>query len=603
MKGRCYTGLSLFGIMNIDAWITVAIIGLCFVILTFTRLAADAVLMAALTLLLVLGILSPEQALSGLANEGMVTVAVLFIVSAGLRETGAINWISNLLLGRPSSKTNAQLRVMTPVAVLSAFLNNTPVVSMMIPAVSDWAKKHQLSVSHLLMPLSYAAIVGGTCTLIGTSTNLVVNGMLIKSGNSSGLSMFELAWIGVPAVVLAVAYTLLLSRWLLPERKSALTQFSDERQYTVEMMVEPGSALEGKTIEQAGLRQLGGLYLIEIERRGHILPAVSPQERLAGDDRLVFAGVVDSVVELQKIRGLKPATNQVFKLNMPRPERSFIEVVLSNTCPLVGKTVKEGKFRSRYNAAIIAVSRNGEQLKKKIGDIVLEAGDTLLLEGPPDFVENHRNSRAFFLVSLLEGAHTPRHDRAWLSLSILLAMVVVAATGLLSMLKAAMLAAGLMIICRCLTGNDARRSVDWQVLVVIAASFGLGEALFTTGAAAHLAAVVIGLGGDSPLVALALTYFVTALLTALVTNNAAAVLMFPVVFALAESLGVSYMPFVITLMMAASASFATPIGYQTNLMVLGPGGYHFSDYIRMGLPLTLLLGGLCIAVVPLVWRF
>lgn len=589
--------------MSLDAWIAIGTICLCFFTLLMTRWSADIVLMGGVTLLLLLGVIDTNQALLGMSNEGMVTVAVLFVVSAGLRETGAINWLSGFLLGKPSSENNAQLRVMTPVAALSAFLNNTPVVAMLIPAVIEWGRKHKLSVSKLLMPLSYAAIVGGTCTLIGTSTNLVVNGMLIERNEDSGLSMFELAWVGIPCVVITFIYVLVASRWLLPERVSADKQFGDARQYTVEMIVSPDSPLIGKSIEGAGLRQLSGLFLIEIERDGRALPAVSPHERLVGNDRLVFAGVVDSVVELQKIRGLVPATNQVFKIDTPRPQRSFIEAVVSDTCPLVGKSVRDGKFRSRYNAAIIAVSRNGEQMKQKIGDIVLQTGDTLLLEGSPGFVDSYRNSRAFFLVSELEGASTPRHDRAALSLSILGIMVVLVATGVLSMLKAAMLAAGLMIITRCLGGGSARRAIDWQVLVVIAASFALGQALFTSGAADQLATLLMGFSGGDPYMALMAVYVATALLTALVTNNAAAVLMFPVVFALADNLGVDFMPFVVVLMVAASASFATPIGYQTNLMVFGPGGYHFSDFVRMGVPLTVLLGIVCVLVVPIVWTF
>lgn len=590
--------------MNLDAWITIAVITSCFLSLILTRWAADVVLMGGLTLLLVLGILTPEAALSGLANEGMVTVAVLFVVSAGLKETGAINWITDTLLGRPSSTGNAQLRIMAPVAAMSAFLNNTPVVAMLIPAINDWARKYQLSVSKLLMPLSYAAIVGGTCTLIGTSTNLIVNGLVIKESGGEGLSMFELAWVGIPCVILVFFYVLIVSKWLLPERKSAVTQFSDVRQYTVEMLVEPGSSIDGKSIEDAGLRQLSGLYLTEIERRGNILPAVSPKERLEGNDRLVFAGVIDSVVDLQKIRGLKPASDQVFKINIPRPDRSFIEVVVSDTSPMLSKTIKEGRFRSLYNAVIIAVSRNGEQLRMKIGDVILQPGDTLLLEAPLAFVEQHRNSRDFFLVSELQGSSPPRHDKAVLSLAILLVMVVLVSTGLASMLKAAFVAAGLMILSRCLTGSNARRAVDLQVLVVIAASFGLGQALYQTGGADYLAALIVDLAGDgNPFIALAAVYAATALLTAMITNNAAAVLMFPVVLAMASTLGVSYMPFVIVLMVAASTSFATPIGYQTNLMVFGPGGYHFSDFIRMGLPLTILVGIVSLLIVPLVWPF
>jgi len=590
--------------MTIDAWITVAVIALCFFFLAFTRWAADIVLLGGVTALLVLGILTPEGALGGLSNPGMVTVGILFVVSAGLRETGAINWISEIVLGRPKSTAHAQFRVMAPVAGMSAFLNNTPVVAMMIPAINDWARKHQLSVSKLFMPLSYAAIIGGTCTLIGTSTNLIVNGLLLEHSPDGGLSMFELAWIGIPCSILVFVFVLLASPWLLPERKSAINQFADVRQYTVEMMVDSNSSLVGKSVEEAGLRQLGGLFLIEIERRSHVLPAVSPHERLEGGDRLVFAGVVESVVELQKIRGLVPATNQVFKLNIPRPERAFIEAVVSSTNSLVGKTVKEGRFRSIYNAAIIAVSRNGAQLREKIGEIELQTGDTLLLEAPPSFVEQHRHSRDFFLISELEGHTTPRHEKALLSVSILIGMVVLVASGVLSMLKAALLAAGFMVVTRCLTGNVARRAVDWQVLIVIAASFALGQALQVTGGAAKISELIIGFAGsDHPIIALAAVYFATALLTSLITNNAAAVMMFPVVLSMAEAMGVSYMPFIIVLTVAASASFATPIGYQTNLMVYGPGGYQFSDYIRMGLPLTVMIGIVCLVIVPLVWPF
>lgn len=585
-----------------EAWFTLLVICLCLGVLIFTRWAADVVLMGGLTLLLVFGVLSPEQALAGLSNEGMVTVAVLFIVSAALKETGAIHWVSDKLLGRPDNLSQAQIRVMLPVAVLSAFLNNTPVVAMMIPAVSDWAKKFKLSVSKLMMPLSYAAIVGGTCTLIGTSTNLVVNGMLI-SEKGEGLTMFALAWVGIPCVVVTFIYVLLSSRWLLPERRAAMSQFADARQYTIEMIVDAGSPLIGKSIEEAGLRQLPGMYLIEIERGEHIIPAVTPQERLSGNDRLVFAGVIDSVVDLQKIRGLSPATNQVFKLNAPRPERCLIEVVISDTNPLVGKSIREGRFRSQYNAAVIAVARNGEQLKVKLGDVVLQAGDTLLLESHPSFHEQYRASRDFFLVARLENSTPPRHERAGLSLMILVAMVLAVAVAGVSMLTAAMVAAGAMIMSRCITGGAARRSIDLHILVVIASAFGIGQAMYHTGAAGVLADALMSTVAGHPLFALSMVFAVTALLTSLITNNAAAVLMFPVVLALAESMGASYMPFVITVMIAASASFATPIGYQTNLMVLGPGGYHFSDYFRLGGPLTILIGIVTVALVPLVWPF
>ncbi|HFD91861.1 MAG TPA: SLC13 family permease [Gammaproteobacteria bacterium] len=589
--------------MTPEAWFTVAVIALCFGLLVFTRIATDIVLMGGLTLLLVSGVLTPEQALGGLANEGVVTVGALFVVVAGLKDTGAIAWVVEYILGRPKSLAGAQLRMMAPVAAMSAFLNNTPVVAMMIPAVQDWARRHRLSISHLLLPLSYAAMVGGTCTLIGTSTNLVINGLLIRELGGPGLGIFELARVGVPIALAVILAVVILGRWLLPERRSAISQFSDVRGYTVEMLVDADGPLVGKTIEEAGLRQLPGLYLIEIDRKDRLIPAVSPSEHLHADDRLVFAGVVESVVDLQKIRGLRPATDQVFKLDVPRPARCLIEAVVSDSFPTAGRTIRESRFRTRYNAAIIAVSRNGEQLKKKIGDIVLQPGDTLLLEAHPSFLEQQRNSRDFYLVSRLEDSNPPRHDRALLAIAILAAMVLSAAAGWLSMLEAAMLAGGLMIITRCTSGPNARRAVDWQILIVIAASLGIGQALYVTGAAQAIAGALLRLAGDSPTAALALIFALTTVFTAVITNNTAAVLMFPIALAASQSLEVSFMPFLIAIMVAASISFVTPIGYQTNLMVYGPGGYHFTDYVKIGIPLTLLVGILVIYLVPLWWAF
>ena len=586
-----------------DAWLTLAVVVVSFALLAFKGHAPDVILLGALTALLIFGVITPRQALAGLANEGMVTVGVLYVVVSGLRETGGIAWIAQNLLGRPRSIPQAQLKVMAPVAALSAFLNNTPVVAIFIPAIRDWAKRNQLSVSKLMIPLSYAAIAGGTCTLIGTSTNLVVNGLLVEETDLPGLGMFELSWIGVPLVTMVVLFVLLTSRWLLRERVPVIGQFADVREYTVEMVVENNSPLIGKSIEDAGLRQLPGLYLVEIERHGQPIAAVSPHERLQGGDRLVFAGIVDSVIDLQRIRGLKPATDQVFKLDSPDEERCLVEAVLSDSSPLVGKSVREGRFRTRYNAAIIAVARNGKKIREKIGDIVLHPGDTLLLVSHPRFVEQQRNSRDFFLVSRLDDSRPPRHERASIAMAILLFMVLSVLLGWLSILKAAMLAAGLMIIFRCTTATIARNSVDWQVLMVIAASFGIGTALQTTGAAATVADGLISLAHGIPWLALVLVFIATALFSALATNNAAAVLMFPIAMLTARHLGVSILPFAITIMIGASASFATPIGYQTNLMVFGAGGYRFSDYMRIGIPLTLLTGMVTTLLVPLIWPF
>ncbi len=588
--------------MSLEAIITLVVVGICFAVLAFTRTSPDITLVGGVSLLLMLGVLSPEQALGGLANQGVVTVGALYIVVNGLRETGGLGWIVQHLLGRPKSLIGAQLRMMAPVALLSAFLNNTPVVAMMIPAVSDWAHRMQISASKLMIPLSYAAIAGGTCTLIGTSTNLVINGLLLQATNHNSIGMFELAWVGVPTVIVVCLFVLLFGQRFLPERLPPMSQFDDARQYTVEMIVGAGSPLVGQTIEEADLRGLHGVYLIEIERAGDILPAVSPHERLRDNDRLVFAGIVDSVVDLQKIRGLVPATDQIFKLNAPRRDRCLVEAVVSDSCTLVGKSIREGRFRSVYDAAVIAVARNGEHLRQKLGDIVLRTGDTLLIEAHPSFAAGQRNSRDFLLVSQLHDSTPVRHDRAIIALLILVAMVLAVTFGVLSMLEASLLAAGFMLLAKCTSGRIARKSVDWQVLVVIAAALGLGEAVRATGAAEVVANTLLAMSAV-PWVALAMIYLLTALFTAMISNNAAAVLMFPIALSVADRMGVDFIPFVITIMVAASASYATPIGYQTNLMVYGPGGYRFVDYVRIGVPITILVGVLSVILVPFIWAF
>jgi di/tricarboxylate transporter len=481
---------------------------------------------------------------------------------------------------------------------------------MLLPAVSDWAKKLRLSPSKLMIPLSYAAIFGGICTLIGTSTNLVVNGLLLSYARERGLAefaggiaMFEITKIGLPAAAAGILFVVLSHRYLLKERKPPMDQLSDPREYTVEMLVEPGSPLVGQTIEAAGLRHLPGMYLMEIDRARKVMAAVEHTERLEADDRLVFVGVVESVVDLQKIRGLKPATNQVFKLDAPRSTRCLVEAVVSNSFPSLGSTVKESHFRTNYNAVVIAVARNGERVRKKVGDIELQAGDTLLLEALPSFVDQQRNSRDFFLVSAVENSTPPRFERAWLSVAILFALVVVVMLEWVSMLKGAMLAAGLVVATRCVGWQAARRNINWEVLLTIAASFGIGRAIEVTGLAESMANYFIRLAGDGPWFSLLIIYAMTLLLTELLTNNTAAVLAFPIAMATAANLGVSPMPFIMVVMIAASCGFATPLGYQTHLMVFGPGGYHFSDYLRIGIPLDLLFLALAVGFAPLIWPF
>lgn len=599
--------------LSMEAWITLLVLLVVLYFLVQSKRAPDAILWCGLAVLMIapvrkehgweLGVLSAGDALAGLANEGVVTIAAMFAVAAGLKETGALRWFSEGLMAKPGSLVAAQNRIMWPTAAISAFMNNTPLVAMLLPMVDDWSKQHRLSASKLLMPLSFASILGGTCTLVGTSTNLVVNGWIIEELNHPGLGMFEISIIGIPVAIVGIVYILLTQKWLLKDRKPPISHSDDARQYTVEMLVEKDGRLVGKTIQEAGLRGLPGLYLIEIDRVGEILPAVSSNITLLENDRLIFAGVVESVVDLQRISGLRVATDQIFKMNEPRSNRILIEAVVSNTCPLINKSIREGHFRTLYNAAIIAVARNGERINKKIGDIVLKPGDTLLLEARKSFAEQQRNNRDFYLVSQVEGSTPPAQEKAGLALALLFALVALVTTGLMSMLQAALMVAGVMVLSKCCSASVARRAIDMQTLLVIAAAIGLGKAMQVSGLAVVISDLMLIVGGTDPYWSLVLVLVMTMLLGNIITAKAGAVLMLPIVVAIAAELGVSQMPFIIAVMFASATSLATPISYPTNLMVFGAGGYRFKDYLVLGVPLSILIILMGALLIPSFWSF
>lgn len=590
--------------MSTDAWFTLALTAAMVLAMVRNLAAPDMILMGGVACLLGAGVLTPEQAFAGFSNTGMLTIAVLFVVSAGVQRTGGLDAVVTRMLGRPNSLAAAQLRLMLPVSAFSAFLNNTPVVAMMVPIVGAWARRTGISPSKLMLPLSYAAIVGGSCTLIGTATNLVVLGLTRDRLPQLAVGIFEIAQLGLPVVGVTVLYTLVASRLLLPSRGGSESGAIEQaREYTVAMRVETDSPLVGQTIEQAGLRQLPGLFLIEIERAdSEVRPAPGPKVRLHAEDRLVFAGIIDSVVDLQRIRGLSPAEPQVDKVAEKRPNRQLVEAVVASRSGLVGMNIRDARFRTKYNAAIIAVHRQGERIRSKVGDIVLTPGDTLLMAAPPGFGELFRNDSTFALVSEIKDSTPPKHERAWVATTLLLAMVAVSASGTLPLVSAGLITAGLMVVTRCVSAEQARRSVDLRVLLTIAAAFGVGNALDTTGAADVLAGHVVTAAKPFGAVGLlAAVYATTALLGGVITTAAAAVLMFPITYAAVGELGLEFRPFMYCLMLGASQVFTTPIGYQTNLMVYGPGRYRFADFTRFGFPLQLLAGVTTVAVANYLW--
>ncbi|WOB45779.1 SLC13 family permease [Thermoleptolyngbya oregonensis NK1-22] len=602
--GFCLPGLLVdFDSWNWHAGLTILVILNAFFLNAFTSLPPHIVFLGGLAILMIVGTLDTEDALSGFSNPGMITIAILYVVVAGLQQTGALSWITQHILGLPRSQERALVRLILPVMCLSSILNNTPVVAMFIPVVNEWCRKLKISPSKLMIPLSYAAIFGGVCTLIGTSTNLVVNGLLISETSHPGLNLLDISRVGFPCAIAGTTFLILTHKWLLPKRKSAFGMVTDPRQYTVEMLISANSQVEGKTVEQAGLRHLPNLYLAEIIRGETILPAVSPKEVLQEQDRLVFVGAVESIVDLHRFRGLYPATDQVFKLDTPRLGRCLLEAVVSNVSPLTGKTIREIAFRTRYNAVVIAVARHGDRLPGKIGDICIQAGDVLLLEANPTFEEQYRSSKDFYLVSSVPDSTPLNHEKAPFALLALGVMVVLASFGWMDMLSAATLAAMVILITGCCSPIKAISSIEWPVLLVIAATLGIGKAMESTGAAGAIAAILLEPAGTNPWIALNIIYGTTTLLTEIVTNNAAAALVFPIAIALSKDLGVNYLPFVIAIMVAASASFATPIGYQTNLMVYGPGGYKFSDFVKVGIPINLVFWVVSIVIIPAAFPF
>ena len=589
--------------MTFEIIATLTVVFGVLVLLTSSRLETDVVLVGAMIVLTLLGILQPDQALQGFASNGVMTIAALYIVVAGLRETGAMAWISRWVLGRPRSLMVAQSKLMFVTSALSAVVNNTPVVALFIPVAQEWSSRFGYSISKLLLPMNHLVILAGMCTLVGTSTNLIVNSLLVKTVPDSGLSLFSLAWIGVPLTLIGFFYTLIASRWLLPDRQSPVEQLQNAREYSVEARVTPNGPLVGRSIAEVGLRSMRFAYVLEISRGERLLAAVGPDEVLQGNDRVTFVGVVDAVNELRRIPGLLIAEDQTYQLNLRHAQRCLVELVLSPASPLIGQTVRESGFRSAYSAAIISISREGARLEGKLGDVRLRPGDTLLVETDQGFVERHKYNRDFLLVSSLQDSTPPDFARAPFAFLILVAMLLVAGFEWIPLFQASFIAAGVMIATGCVTLNAARRSIEYPVLVGIAASFALGFALAESGAAELLAGWIGGIARGDPFWALVVLYVATVIVTEMITNNAAGVLMFPIAMAVAHDANASFLPYVVAVMVGASAGFITPIGYQTNLMVYGPGGYRWMDYIRFGTPLSVVVGIATVLIVPRVWPF
>jgi di/tricarboxylate transporter len=590
-----------------QAWYTLGVLAAMTVALV-RGLRAEIALTGALAFLLVAGVLTPAEAFAGFSNSAVIVIGLMFIVAAGVEQTAALGFLDDLLRPRSTHPGAAVARLMLPNAVLSAFTNNTPQVAMFIPRVQAWSRESGIPASKMLIPLSTATIVGGWLALIGTSTNLVVDGYLRAAG-LPGFGFFELAWVGVPATLAVCLYYALVGHRLLPERAGAAAAMRRARRYQFDLRVRPGAPLAGLTVEAAGLRQLGSAYLVHVRRMAgtgdgavEVVEAAQPETVLLGGDVLSFvgdAGAMDGLLRRSDLERTVPVLEGADGRTEGLP---MVEAVVAPNALLEGKTLKEADFRTRYGGIVLAIQRQDAPIEGALGRVPLRAGDLLLIEGQPGVGERLAEHTADFALVAPLRYPRPVRGKAPIALGLLVAMIAMAGAGWVPLETAALVAALGVVLTGCVKGAAVRRAVELPVLIVVASALAIGLAVEKTGLAALAASGVLAAGSSlGPVAMLVVVYACTNVLTELITHKAAAVLMLPVGLAVAERLGADPKAFAVAVCIGAAASFLTPIGYQTNLMVMAPGGYRYGDYVRAGFPVSLLVMAVTVTVCALVW--
>ena len=570
-----------------------------------------AIMLGAVVVLALLGVVTPEQAFSGLSNPATLTIAGLFIVARAVRDHARVDQVVERVLGAQGSRAAgtspapstrlALLRLPLPVLGLSSVVNNIPLVATLAPVVRGWAERHGVAATHLLMPLSFAAILGGLLTTIGTSTNLVVSG-IVESQGLPAFGFFEVTWVGLPLAVLGVTLMVAVAPKVLPDRRSPHERLSTaERDFAVRLQVDDGGPVDHATVEDAGLRDLRTTYLVGLVREGHEVAPVAPDTLLLAGDVLTFVGRVDDVRDLVAHPGLVEAERPQTEA-LEGDGHDFYECILGSSSPLVGRTLKEVSFRGHYGGAVVAIHRAGEPIDAKLGTVRLQSGDALLVLADDQFAERWQGQPDFAVVVPHHAPATARSPRELLVVLTVLGMVVAAASGLVPIVTAVLAAVAVLVGTRTIRFRRALDALNLDVLLIVAAAIGLGLAMRTSGLAGLAADGVEAVAGRGGLLlTLALVVLGTILLTEVVTNVAAAGLMVPVALEAATRVNADPTGFAVAVAIAASASFLTPIGYQTNTIVYGLGGYRFGDYWRLGLPLTVLVVAVTLLVVPTVW--
>jgi di/tricarboxylate transporter len=590
---------------EISALLALAVVAAAMFLFISGKLGVDVIALCVLAGLIVLGLIRPDQALYGFASPATATVAAMFVLSAGLVRTGLVEWLSrwlNKLAGRGESQLILVLCV--AVAFLSAFIVNTATVAIFIPVATVLALARRVSPSKVLMPLSFASQFGGVCTLIGTSTNILVNSIAV-SQDMKAFGLFEFAPLGIAMSVAGIIYLILIGRWMLPKRSVAAEEVDKYRlaDYLAELSVAEQSPLVGKKWDKRKASKGANVNLIKIIRGDK--PVARPSQTIirAGDILLIH-GDVDRLINMKERLGLGiQADVTMDDRELSSDEVRLVEVLIPPRSTLVGRTLRGSGFLRRYRSVALAIQRRGRILRHRLRDIRLDGGDTLLLKVGRKDVPRLMKTSGVIVTNELTELYL-RKDRAAIALLLFLAILALVAFRIVPILVAAMIGAVGMVLGRCISVEEAYQAIDWKVVFLLGGIIPLGLALEQSGAAQWLAGSLLSpLAGCGPIVVLAALYLSTALLTAIMSNNAAAVILAPIALSLAASMSVNPRPFLVAITFAASTSFATPIGYQTNTMVYAPGGYHFTDYTRVGGPLNLIFWGLAVLLIPMLWPF
>jgi di/tricarboxylate transporter len=581
-------------------WFVIFIVFVIFLLIYKEYLKASVSFLLAALVFLITGILTSEEVLSGFSNQSIISILMLILITTGIRKNFQIEYLFDAIFKKANTYRGFLFRMMSQVALLSTMINNAPVVALMTPYVVEWGKKNNIAPSRLLIPLSYATIMGGMITLIGTSTTLVLNGFL-QDFNHPSLLFYDLLTIGLSVTISGILFIILFGYKLLPNHKDVLKTYNEnKREYVAETRILPGSKIIGKNLIEAGLRNLKGVYLVEIIRHGRMISPVSPDEILEQGDTLFFAGNTQDIVDL---------INSDQGIELPTTARSFdndkaeiIEAVMNNFSSLIGNTVKQSDFRNRYNAAIVAIHRNGKRLSGRIGDITLQAGDLLLLYTGSDFRDRVEIYRDLYVVSKLRDIVKPGKKKYYALGLIAACALFLLIFGKISLFPALMIIFGIMIGFNLITTQDVKREMDLNMIAILVFSLAIGQAIIKTNAGNIIATSLIGFLEPYGLIALlAGLLIITNLLASLIGNIGAISISFPLAYAMSQNLGIDGNPLFLTIAYAASAAFLTPISYQTNLIIYGPGGYKFKDFFKIGLPVNIIY--LLVALFVIILRY